>query len=88
MIFIHFIPCVALVLLNTKLILGVAEAEKKRYRMTNRQFRRNSKYQFNGRYSSECFDKRFNFIEGFSKNQRGEILTASPSCQPSLSLSS
>ena len=35
-IFIHFVPCVALVCLNAKLIYGVAEAEKKRKALTNR----------------------------------------------------
>ena len=36
-IFIHFVPCVALVCLNAKLIYGVAEAEKKRKALTNRK---------------------------------------------------
>ena len=49
-IFIHFIPCVALIFLNTKLILGVAEAEKKRNKLTNRKFKRNSKCQNKGRF--------------------------------------
>ena len=50
-IFIHFIPCVVLIFLNTKLILGVAAAEKKRNKLTNgnRNFKRNSKFQKNRR---------------------------------------
>ena len=50
-IFIHFIPCVALIFLNTKLVLGVAAAEKKRNTLTNtnRNFKRNSKIQKIGR---------------------------------------
>ena len=52
MIFIHFIPCVVLIFLNTKLILGVAEAEKKRNKLTNsnRKFIRNNKGPKNGRF--------------------------------------
>ena len=50
-IFIHFIPCVALIFLNTKLILGVAAAEKKRNKLTNTNinFKRNSKFLKKGR---------------------------------------
>ena len=44
-IFIHFIPCVALIFLNTQLILGVVVAEKKRNKMTNtnRNFNRSQR---------------------------------------------
>ena len=49
-IFIHFIPCVALIFLNTKLILGVAEAEKKRNKLTNSKFKRNSICKNKGRF--------------------------------------
>ena len=38
-IFIHLVPCVTLICLNAKLIYGVAEAEKKRKALTNRNFR-------------------------------------------------
>ena len=50
-IFIHFIPCVVLIFLNTKLILGVAASEKKRNELTNRNknFKGNSKFQKNRR---------------------------------------
>ena len=48
-IFIHFIPCVVLIFLNTKLILGVAAAEKKRNKLTNRNLKRDSKFKKNRR---------------------------------------
>ena len=49
MVFIHLIPCIALVFLNTKLICGLAEAEKKRCQMTNSKFKKNIKSKKNAR---------------------------------------